>query len=663
MPVFDQLVAEYRYFVADLLSNAVIAELPCQGVSYERAIKSAGSFSGTIPVIDKTAAFFLYENTLPGKTALYVVRNNECVWGGIIWSRSYSSQNRELTINGSEFTSYFYHRNIWKTYSHNFPATVTMSSGTALVQLTNGSYPFTAGMPVKIDFYNVGDWSFNGTRTVAASPAPGSDTFYTSIPSISDGVYTDATVNVRVDTYDYVRRLIDATLADFADIEFPNGEIEPSKEVGYTITSKSLTSHVATITTTGIHGAVIGQVVDVQNVDSTFDGSHRVTEATDYTVSYSKIANNVALTVEGANSHSVLYKSFDAIRGVASLTTSAPHGFAVNDLVVITDTDDPTFSSPVFNGSYHITAVPQPDMLEYATTYSVSIPLTAVTGTAVVTPTMWVNTYGPFQGNADFGLQYSTDEYSGVTVPNATYRGFEVRSVGEELDKYSDTLNGFEYRIDCSYDPETRSFARTFVLLPINIPDTDPPTPVGEPSAIERFGAQNLVFEYPGNISDVSIDESAEDAATRFFVIGNDSALGQDASQPYAVASATDLLREGWPLLDHEQSKNDLLDEDALYDYAKRYLGEFRPPVSDVKVSVNGSLAPVVGSYNPGDWCCLIIDDYFIQQRLASNLEPRPDLLVRKIESYKVSVPDNPAFPEQVELNLITEWEVDKLGE
>jgi hypothetical protein len=662
MPVFDKLVAEYRYFVADLLSNAVIAELPFEGVSYERAIKGAGSFSGTVPVIDKTAALSLYENTLPGKTALYVVRNGLCVWGGIIWSRSYSSQNRDLSVTAAEFTSYFYHRNIWKTYSHSFPATLYATGGTVVVQITNGTYPFIAGMPVKIDFDNVGDWIYNGTRTVAASPAPQSDLFTTSIFDLPTNTYNNATVTVRVDTYDYVRRLIDATLSDFVDVEFPNDEIEPAKQVKYTITNKVLTDNVATVTTSTVHGAVIGQVVDISNVDATFNGSYKVTATTDYTLSYGKTAGNVVSTPESPITTSVLSKSYNSITRTAYLLTPFPHGFVVNDVVVISGVDDPTSTAPIFDGTFRVTSVLYPNQFSYLTVHGTDIGTTDASGTATVvaTPTVSVNTYGPFQGNADFGLDYSTEAYSGVAVPNATYRGFELRSVGEELDKYSDTLNGFEYRIDCSYDPDTYSFKRTFVLMPINFPN---PPPAGEVSPITRFGAQNLVFEFPGNISDVSIDESAEDAATRFFVIGNDSELGQDASQPYAVASATDLLRDGWPLLDHEQSKNDLIDEDALYDYAKRYLGEFRPPVSDIKVSVNGSLDPIVGSYSPGDWCCLIIDDYFVQQRLASSLEPRPDLLVRKIESIKVSVPNNPSFPEQVELGLITEWEVDKVGE
>jgi hypothetical protein len=69
----------YRYFTVDLLSNALLAEIPFKGVSYERALKGAGAFSGTVPVISTTNSMDLYESTMPGKTALYIVRDNVCV--------------------------------------------------------------------------------------------------------------------------------------------------------------------------------------------------------------------------------------------------------------------------------------------------------------------------------------------------------------------------------------------------------------------------------------------------------------------------------------------------------------------------------------------------------------------------------------------------------
>lgn len=659
MPVFDPLVAEYRYFVADLLSNEVIAELPLKGVSYERAIKSAGSFSADMPIIDATSAYNMYEYTMPGKTALYVVRNNECVWGGIIWSRSYSAADRQLSISGSEFTSYFYHRNIWKTYSHQFEASIVASGGTAAVTLTNASYPFVAGMPLRIDF--LGSLSaYDGARTVLASPTPTSTTFSATVTGLPNGSYTGVTVTVRIDSYDYVRRLIDTVLNDFADISFPNNEIEPGLQNRFNITNKALTTNVATLTTSIAHDVIVGQVVDIENVDSTFNGSYEVSAVTSNTVSYQKTASNVPSTAISSVARSVISRQFNAPSFTATLTTNVNHGFSVGNIVDISGVDDPSFGATVFNGRFVITSVPAANQFRYLSIFGSNIDAGATSGTATVAPLLSSNTFGPFSGSSDFGLEYSTADYSGVNLSNVISRGFELRSVGEELDTYSDSIDGFEYRIDCTYDTATSSFERTFVLIPINFPD---PPPAGEASPITRFGAQNLVFEFPGNISTVSMDESAEDAATRFFVVGSDPALGGDASQPYAVASAKDLLDDGWPLLDGETSKNDLLDETALYDYASRYISEFRPPVSDVKVSVNGSLAPQVGTYSPGDWCCLIIDDYFVQQRLLSRLEPRSDLLVRKIESFKVSVPDNPSFPEQVELGLITEWEVDKVGE
>jgi hypothetical protein len=664
MPVFDQQVAEYRYFVADFLSNEVIAELPFKSVSYERSLSSAGSFSGNIPVIDATAAYDLYENTIPGKTALYIVRNNECVWGGIIWSRSYSLTSRELSVNASEFTSYFYHRNIWKTTSTDYSATLVASGGVAAVTLDFGSFQFAAGMPVRIEFYQPGDFQYNDRVTVLSSPAPTTVTFSASMPGLPDGTYLDTTVVIRIDTYDYIRQLINEMLVDFSNILFSNDEIEPGLDNAYTVTLKALLDGKATLTTSEPHDIIVGQTIEVENIGAPFDGSYTIVSITDTTVTYDRTAGNISPTAVSVNSRSVSTSSFSKSTGLATLVTTASHGFSAGQLVEVTGVDT---TVSVYDGSHVIVTTPAADSF----TFYPSIPpandieAASVTpnGTAVVTPRVLSNTFGPYPGNADFGLLYSTSAYSGKThIPNKVYRGYELRSIGEELDEYSDALTGFEYRIDCAYDPNTQSFTRTFVVVPIDTIEAYRPLEENEVPALSWLGADQYVFEYPGNIMDVNIDESAEDAATRFFVVGSDGDLGADASQPYSVASAVDLLDAGWPLLDADESKNDVAEEDELYDHAYRYLNEFRPPVSDFTVTVNGSLAPVVGSYSPGDWCSLIIDDPFVQMRLASALEPRDEIIVRKIDGYSVSVPDNPSFPEQVSLRLVTEWEVDQVG-
>jgi hypothetical protein len=324
-------------------------------------------------------------------------------------------------------------------------------------------------------------------------------------------------------------------------------------------------------------------------------------------------------------------------------------------------------ASQLYNGTYAITSVDaDTNKITYnlAASHGLDIAEFAVQGRghSVVAPLVEVSTFGPFPGNADIGIEYSTVEYSGVSVVSQLYRGYELANVGDVLSTYADNIDGFEYRIDCVYDAETNVFRKIFKLMPINFPA--PPLP-GEVSPISRFGADKLVFEYPGNISDVSIEESAENSATRFFAVGEND-LGPSAGPPFSVASSIDLLDGSsgrkWPLLDADEKVSGYNDETILYAYAKKYLTESRPPDGKLTVNINGSLEPVVGSYGPGDWCSLIVDDRFVQARLLSDLEPRDTVIVRKIDVIQVSVPDGTTFPERVALTLIPEWEVDKRG-
>lgn len=656
--VVDTLVPTYRYFTTDLLTNTLLAEIPFTGVSYERAIKGAGAFSGSIPVIPNTNSMDLYDNTMPGKTGLYVVRDGECVWGGIIWSRSYNVKERTLSIGANEFTSYFHHRNIWKTWTHDYGATVVVSGGVATATLDSGyTFPFSAGSPVLVEFYEVDNFSYNGYYTILASPAPTDSTFRFSV-GIPNGTYALTTITVRTDTYDYIRQLLDDILIDFTGIAFPNDEIEPGLSVGVQISNKALSNNVATLTTNTAHDLSPGQVVTVDNVGIPFDGSFIITSTpTTSSFRYETTGSNVGSTVVSSPVRTVTQKKIEVY--VATLTTSVAHGFSVGQAAVISGVDDPAGTSYVFDGTQVITAVTANTFSFAVAGEDVALMSAPGGATAQVIPVVISSTYGPFPANSDIQIEYSTDEYSGVNVANKLYRGFELRNAGEELDEYSDALEGFEYRVDCYYDAETSSFSRQFVLIPIDFPN--PPAP-GQVSPISRFGADQLVFEYPGNIVDVTIDESSDEAATRFWVVGKLPGLGEDASEPYAAAAATELLQAGWPIIDQEETRADIEDEELLYAQAKRYLEEHRPPIADIKVDVNGSLQPVVGTYAPGDWCSIIVDDEFVRMRLASDLEPRDTVIVRKIDKIKVTVPDAPSFPEKVTLDLVAEWLVDKVG-
>jgi hypothetical protein len=203
---------------------------------------------------------------------------------------------------------------------------------------------------------------------------------------------------------------------------------------------------------------------------------------------------------------------------------------------------------------------------------------------------------------------------------------------------------------------------------------------VANPSA---FGADKVVFEYPGNITNVNMAEKAETSATRIFVRSGEGKAGSGQEVAYSAAADADLLQDSWPLLDKKESVTWPLvassngstssatntdewgnhdDETDYHKSALRFLKESKPPAGDFNIDVNGSVTPVIGSYNPGEWCSIIINDNFVKTRLNSVLEPRKNVIVRKIDSIKVAVPNNPAFPEKITLNLITDWQVDAVG-
>jgi len=287
---------------------------------------------------------------------------------------------------------------------------------------------------------------------------------------------------------------------------------------------------------------------------------------------------------------------------------------------------------------------------------------------------VYVGSYGSYPGSTDIGIEFSTQAYSGHYMRSDRYKGHELKTVGEALATYADkfitrpgstksirNIYGFDYRINCVYDYDTESFRRVFTFIPVHYPNE----PLhGETSPISRFGADKVVFEYPGNIQSVSLKESSENASTRFWMVGSDGGTGtEDATKTYVGVAAKDLLNKNWPILESENSDDKLDYLVDISDRAYRYLSETQPPTGEFTVTVNGSLDPIVNTYQPSDWCSIIVNDPFVKERLLSDLEPRETVIVRKITAYTVDVPNNPSFPEQVSLTLIPEWDVDKRGQ
>lgn len=104
-------MAVYTYLAADLRTNQVLDELPLHGVSLDRIINKPGNFGGSSnldnDILDNDS---LKAATTPGRTALYVYRDDLIVWGGIIWSRVYQSQAKSIQLTAQTFESYAWRR-------------------------------------------------------------------------------------------------------------------------------------------------------------------------------------------------------------------------------------------------------------------------------------------------------------------------------------------------------------------------------------------------------------------------------------------------------------------------------------------------------------------------------------------------------------------------
>lgn len=253
---------------------------------------------------------------------------------------------------------------------------------------------------------------------------------------------------------------------------------------------------------------------------------------------------------------------------------------------------------------------------------------------------------------ASIGLDVEATN-SGKHQDTLTVSGYELKSFGEIIEEFSDNLGGFEYNVEIAIDPTNANrFKRTLVFR-----DT-PPSQLKQGEAYEgtRPGLDENFFEFPGNIAEISFDDTIEGASTRYFVTGKDPG-GPTPAAPRGAWNNSEYLSTGWPILEFvESSKHSEVSLAAtLAAYAKQYGRRTRPPVATWTITVNGGLDPVVGTYSPGDWCRILTTDSFLRQRLQLESESLTGL-VKRIGAFSVTVPDTQQTPETVSLTLIDEW-------
>ena len=112
------MATQYRYLLADVLTNQILAELSLTNVNFTQQLNAAGTFTGDLLLSGvNSAGLNVLNSTIPGRCAVYVDRSGVLVWGGIIWQREYDSANQHIKITAREFESYFERRRITTTQS------------------------------------------------------------------------------------------------------------------------------------------------------------------------------------------------------------------------------------------------------------------------------------------------------------------------------------------------------------------------------------------------------------------------------------------------------------------------------------------------------------------------------------------------------------------
>lgn len=108
---FEELESHiYTYLFTDLRTNRVLAELPLQNVNYENKLSDIGDASASLKINAETSRLGVRSATMPGKTGLYILRDGQPVWGGIVWKRTYNKNSRTVNFACKTFESYFEHR-------------------------------------------------------------------------------------------------------------------------------------------------------------------------------------------------------------------------------------------------------------------------------------------------------------------------------------------------------------------------------------------------------------------------------------------------------------------------------------------------------------------------------------------------------------------------
>ncbi|NYI05259.1 hypothetical protein [Allostreptomyces psammosilenae] len=117
-PVPGAGTAHYRVVLCDLRTDRVLEVLPVTQLSFDDFIGKSGSLTATVPVPNRALAVRLRAVLVTGRTAVWVERDGDVWWGGLLWTSTVSSDDRgvvQIEIQAGTFDSYLDHRILYQS--------------------------------------------------------------------------------------------------------------------------------------------------------------------------------------------------------------------------------------------------------------------------------------------------------------------------------------------------------------------------------------------------------------------------------------------------------------------------------------------------------------------------------------------------------------------
>lgn len=174
---------------------------------------------------------------------------------------------------------------------------------------------------------------------------------------------------------------------------------------------------------------------------------------------------------------------------------------------------------------------------------------------------------------------------------------YELNTVWDELSRLSNLINGFDFRIIPYRDANTSKLRKRLTFgYPILTTNTSE-TPA-------------YIFESNRNIIDSKVKFSSDDAASRVYAIGE----GEGTTQKVAIADDVSSIEAGYPRYERSASYKGVKVHSTLVSHAHSLLEENRNPLTDISITIRGNDDPYVGSYAPGDWVRIKLDNIWFPE-------------------------------------------------